>query len=80
MIDLLPYKIPKLQSIGYSHEVTAKIEALPKEQLDILINEVKGLMSDENFTGSENLQKLFTNKTDMRKLPSWLTSDAEIVE
>lgn len=72
LIDLIPYKIPKLQSIEYSTDIISKVESLPDEQLTILIEQVKALLTDEDCSGDEYLKRLFSGDSQKRNLPAWM--------
>lgn len=79
LIDLLPYKIPKLQNIEYSHEVLSQIQSLSEDQLKLLVEQVKLLLSDESYSGNEYLQRLFSHGEPKMKLPSWIKEESEVV-
>jgi len=78
LIDLIPYKIPKLQSIEYSTDIISKVEALPDEQLTILIEQVKALLTDEDCSGDEYLKRLFSGDSQKRNLPAWMKASEPI--
>jgi len=78
LIDLLPYRMPKLQSVEYSTDIISKVEALPDEQLTVLVEQVTALLTDEDCSGNEYLKRLFSGDSQKRNLPAWMKASEPI--